>query len=687
MAFLGTSKETPLEAVRHGIALHDPSTIKTLDREQLLSLQQLLGYGGEWGRFEIPYKWAPPGSRIPAERIIKLSNMLSDINDAEAADLAWTRSLQVALLRATVITQRGLGYCTPGGVLRILSSSLKVAKIAIQNGGSPIKFWSSVQQQDLTNISKSRDIDNLSSLFAMLANRGLLDDVPAMSSKRRLGEVGERNRKGEETPTSQVRVPKSYQPLPDAFVAACGYRALWLIRELGPSLLSLLESIASQSIKCNRPLPVSGKTVDQLAFYEFVRPIISLHAWTDSNGAAIESLPFEVNSFKSKSTSRHPSTSLQWAPKSYGELMVYARMLQAAHAWILLLLSGSRSSEILSYTDECITETKGRNPLISVKTYKLVRSTEGRDQDIPSPEIALFCARQQIRLATAIKSISNPSDPKSMGNHIWIRWQRSGDQPVGSASDDLNSGLNRLAYFFKVDHLLAKPNGRIHVHRFRKTLARLVALSMVNSQMILMDCFGHEDPEMTLISYILSDKSIHADVLRYQRELVILLASKAIENSSTLGGAGGELVREKVEERLTILGKSKLDPKDILELAESLTLEGRMWALVMPGVICALPIGGASPCSKKQGQRNPAFCKTGCDHQILEEFDKQQTDELIQEIINAIASAEQDGRELSLPMWKQQLNSALIRWPDLHEKWASNPFVTKHSNFKLAKAF
>ena len=97
---------------------------------------------------------------------------------------------------------------------------------------------------------------------------------------------------------------------------------------------------------------------------------------------------------------------------------------------------------------------------------------------------------------------------------------------------------------------------------------------MVNAQMILMDCFGHDDPEIALISYILSDKRIHADVVAVQKELVILLAVDVISNASSLGGPMGERVREKVAERILVLKKDTLGPADIYELAQGGTAVG-----------------------------------------------------------------------------------------------------------------
>jgi len=312
------------------------------------------------------------------------------------------------------------------------------------------------------------------------------------------------------------------------------------------------------------------------------------------------------------------------------------------------------------------------------KTYKLVRANHGRGRDFPAPKIALFAARQQIRLAGIAKQLADPTDPDSLGKHLWVVIRTFGGGEKGAPTDHWNKSLDALVKTFGLGSLLDSDNPRVHTLRFRKTLARLVALTMVNATMILMDCFGHDDPETTLLSYILSDKRIHADVIRIQKELVILLAIDAIKEADTLGGPGGENVRREVTQRLVVLQKEKLGPQDIYELAEDMTLGGRMWAVVTPGILCTLPPGSGGPCSKKQGGRDTANCRPGCSHQVLMEFNKVECDENVVHLLPLLERAVGEDNELMIAYFRGQLRNSLFRWKDVFQKWAAHPLVAAH---------
>lgn len=80
-----------------------------------------------------------------------------------------------------------------------------------------------------------------------------------------------------------------------------------------------------------------------------------------------------------------------------------------------------------------------------------------------------------------------------------------------------NEYLRDFANRIKVDHLLDEQAFTNHL--FRKIIARLVALALVNAPKILMDIFGHRTIEMTL-HYILNNKTIQAEVKQIQKALL-----------------------------------------------------------------------------------------------------------------------------------------------------------------------
>ena len=354
------------------------------------------------------------------------------------------------------------------------------------------------------------------------------------------------------------------------------------------------------------------------------------------------------------------------------EVLLLTNLLQTAHAFVLLLSAGPRTSEVLSYEEACIDEAEGKQPRLIGTTFKLEKAEAGRQRDFPAPKVVIDAARQQRSLARLVKRLAVQGGIECTGLHLWVQVMSVGTGEQGSPKHDLNASLNSMVKTLGLGHLLDDDNPTCHVHRFRKTLARLVALALVNAQMILMDCFGHDDPEMTLLRYILSDRQIHADILRVQKELVILLAEDAIQEADGLGGAAGHRVREQRELALKRLGKSELDPADIRELAEALTLDGRVWVVVGSGVVCTLPQGATGPCSKQQSGRNPAYCRSGCDHQLLTSYNKSETDDAIAYMVCELVRAEEDENELMIAQWRAQITGWIYRWREVYEKWSSH---------------
>jgi hypothetical protein len=79
-------------------------------------------------------------------------------------------------------------------------------------------------------------------------------------------------------------------------------------------------------------------------------------------------------------------------------------------------------------------------------------------------------------------------------------------------------------------------DGGMNPHRFRKTLARIVALALVHAPKILMDVFGHRDEQMTIMRYILSDPGILSEVQQVVREMLILKGVEAINKADEVQG-------------------------------------------------------------------------------------------------------------------------------------------------------
>lgn len=655
----------------------DPMGIKSMQRAELVALQERLGYGNVWREWQIPSEWAPPTYGSAGARTIRLPD-----NTAEG-DAAWTELLKFALIRSLVPGKK-FGVPKPISVFNELRTATQIAGELTSLNPSRGDWWGRLTEEELI-LRKGPRGKALSKSLAYLHRQGYIHDCP--SGRVMDGEV-ERNRKGEPAPKNPLESEKQWQPLPDEFTGQCGQRALWVIKNMGQSLLLLLES--GVKLQLSNAAAAEGRIKSASALNARLVDLVRGWTWTDSSGAAIHALPFtlhikrKTNHYSNINSSRPDLyEDFSWPPRTWGEVMQLVALLQGCHLWVLLLASGPRASTVLSYHVNCL-EPCSDGHRLSATLYKTPRQRKGRVRNWPAPPVVVHTMEQQIRLANAIKS-SNPDSQAAQGSHLWVQTHRTHTTKggVGSRMHDVNDPLEALVRRFGIRHLLDPSNPRIHSHRFRKTLARIVALTLTNAQMILMDCFGHDDPEMTLRRYILSDPAIIADVQRVQRELVILMAQEAIESAHELGGAAGAAVRDAKTRYMRLHSKSSLDPQDVFELAEALTMQGMDWVVVMPGVICTLPVGFTGPCASGRGQRDPANCQSGCHNQILSAYHQTECDDMVRYIIEQLQRAVDEEADLMISLWCGQLNNWLYRWSSVFKAWASHPLVMKYGSAKL----
>lgn len=656
----------------------DPRSINSMNIGELGRLKEALGYGADPQKWEVPAEWMPKGrGQRHSERVLTIAKMSSSEfnSDAPALQAAWTDIIRMALIRSLVPARIG-GIATASTVMNEIKLAARVAQALIRDKRWKGTLWSSVTADVGLSTLKKHGWRMLRSTLHHLYQTGYIAES-FKAAERRNGASPEIDRKGRKAPTLDPDDERSWQALPDAFVAGCGWRVAWLIRNLGPTLLSALEAVANLG---QPPMNRKGRAHVGRGFTELQRDrrddVVRQWDWS-----LPEAVPFGLRIARRVNPGRSlrdgPELSeFSWPPQTFHEILLLTNLLQTAHSFVMMLSAGPRATEVLSYEEDCIEESDGSQPRIKGRTYKLEKAEAGKERDFPAPAFVLLAARQQQRLARAIKALAADGEERSFGTHLWVQVTTIGASKQGTALKDLNYSLASMVKTLDLGHLLDDENPSCHTHRFRKTLARLVALALVNAQMILMDCFGHEDPEMTLIRYILSDRRIHADVIRVQKELVIMLAEDSITAADELGGVAGGRVRHERDLALTRLGKDELDPQDIRELAETLTLDGRSWVVVGPGIICALPQGSSGPCSRRQGGRNPAYCKSECDHQILTAFNKTETDDSIAFMVEQLGIATSEENSLMIAQWRGQITAWLYRWRDVYEKWSTHELIS-----------
>lgn len=649
------------------------SDICGMTKDQLLQLQGRLGMGSDWGTWEFPSNSLPDGQmQHRSRRVIEMENILPGCDSSGVeVNRAWTEIIRYGVVRCLVAGLKNVvkpsTLTTELGVLIILSR--KVLSLS----PSDSEFWSLLTEEDFKYLKPPA-----STLINTLVNfhlRGLIPDAPLLTARIE-GVSTERDRHREKDRELRNEVSCKWQPFPDVFTSECGWRSIKIITELGPTLLDALESAMSTPV----PMKLNAKPL-QLRYQQIIHAkirdkVIREWSWTAPNGSPLNELGYELElkaTIRRGFVRQHKLPIMEWPPETFADAWSMLCILQGAHLFPVCLSSGPRASEVSSLNVNCLQEREGLNRLQG-KTFKLVDEYAGRIRDFPAPAIVVAAIEQQIRLSNLVKSRGNIS-----GDHLWVHLRDFGRSHMGTKHISLTRFMDDYCKKLKLKELLSAEAPNVHLHRFRKTLARVVALSLVNSPTILMDCFGHEDPQMTIRSYILSDKQIARDVLVIQRELVVLMAVDIIAEVSELGGAVGEQLRDRKDKYLQFLGKSEFEPQDAYEFARRETFDGRTWMLVAPGIYCTLPTGEGGPCSKSQGGANPAYCQSGCPFQLLTTYNKVKTEDAIPEIVKNLQRAVDEDEPLLIAQWSGQLNNWLYRWEEIFDKWRNHPLVKRYA--------
>ncbi len=643
----------------------DLFAIQHASPRELLSTQTMLGYGDRWGVWEVPLTWLPPTFRTPAGHTVSIDT------STDLGCRMWTEVLRFMLLCSLVCGRKG----RPDKATTVIyngKSALRLLPLLSTNlTAQSSSWWGYLTDCQIISVLGRKGTD-IATRLRGLHHRGFLSESPR---KRTFDENSiERNRFGESAPENMVNDPDEYQPLPDEFVAQCGRRVLWFITNIGPTLLDCVDACLRVKAPPDRfyHSDRGGRTArntEQLVI-KARGQLISEWVWIDFQGTPIQELTFDL--VMKRTISRNVFTKFSWPPRSWMEVIRLCKILQACHAWILLLASGPRVSTLLSYTSSSYTESFGV-ARVEAHLYKTQQAISGRLRDWPAPPRVAQALKQQIRLAALARTMSDPNSVQDDDRQIWLMLRSSRLSRLGDPLAGLNKDLDGLVHTFKLAHLL--DGRRLHSHRFRKTLARIIALALTDAQLILMDCFGHDDPQMTL-GYMTADKAIIGDALRMQRELVVLMARDAILSPDELGGPVASKVREAKASFLRVRRKSCLDPNDAFELAESLTADGRTWAIVMPGVICTLPMGITGPCGLRQGGRDPGHCQSGCGHQLLLARHKTECHDTVEFIVEQLQRAV-DIDSITVTMWQGQLRNWLYRWDEVYQAWADHPMVIR----------
>lgn len=639
--------------------------IRQAGKEQLLSMQYRLGLGDQWGRMEIPKAFLPAGgAQFDSCRIFEIAQFLPLGMAIEGGDAnrAWTEILRFVASRLTLPGPRRAkiaGYST----CKIDIAHMKVfARAILQLPVEEGFFWSRIEGQPF---ARSRSSQAAISAIRHYHQLGALPDA-LRTTGTIVSDEPERDRSNEPEYETPVNENRKWQPLPMEFVAQVGWRSLLTIKSIAPTLLKALEAaleIPDFTVGIHgRPVtPYQRKLLTNRAR----DAVLANWQWEDQRGEPLHDRGFVALQFNGKP--------MGWPPRTFNQAMRAAHQLvKPAHLWMVLLGNGARNGEVVSMRENCLAPAPNGNFRWKGRTFKMTGITGGRETDAIVPEIITQSIIQQAQLARLTRKHRGTE-----GNSLWVGY-------CGEEIKSLSEVLNKYIDVLGLRALLGNDNPSCHEHRFRKTLAKIVALALTNAIMILKDCFGHTDAVMTLLSYITADPTIAQEVIKLQKELTIMMAVDVIMDRGTVGGPGAASLRQRADEYLKRIGKSEFEPQDAYEFARRETFDGRSWMMVAPGVFCTSPHGitqVSTPCAVGQRRHNTANCKTGCDWQLLlQGYYVTQADDTVNYTLKNLQRAVDDDEESMVAFWAGQAKAWIYRYDEVAEKWKDHHLVKQYAH-------
>ena len=646
------------------------SAIHTIAKEQLMGLQQLAGWGSEWGTIDTPAERLPSGSsRSAAKRIQSVNTLCSQRPELELTQLTFTR---FALLLYFGKANKHSVYLKAGSINNVLRDMRAVLAAALNKPPCPqVGLLARLSDADWHARRSDTVTDTFGNVFSRLRwfrDKGWWQDVPL---EQTFGAVEAHLDTYKSPPTASRPRGDGHQTLPDEFVAEAGWRLIWILENLGPALMDCGRQLAAIRKQVIQPALARGVQHKSISKYlaKASQSFLSSYDWRTPDGQQIDTLPFAIDIGSNAKKKDKTHLGFSWPPRHYHFVDQLLQILQDAHMFMFLLASGGRISECLSLQADCIVNDQRDQESIAGRTYKLVYREGGILRDWPVPTVVLKAIQQQIELFEVIISLGDELGNRSTqapATGIWV---------TGSGAEAQGQVVTRFSITFKQLGLTRLLQGdSANPHRFRKTLARLCALVLFGAPKILMDLFGHRDIAMTL-HYINTDPLLRAEMIQIARDITIMFAKDAISNIDTFGGPAARKLSAAIQQEKVRLGRD-LGADDMQRCAEILTDNGSLWTLVRPGVLCTKRPSDAGPCTKARGMPDPAHCQTACDNRLEQAFLRDDVDHSIGQAVSHLEQAYADGDEYASENWIGQVLALLPRFPDIRKKWILHPVVS-----------
>jgi integrase len=682
-------------------ALFPLESLQHLDPDSAQRCQSILGHGGTYGIWETPE--AIIAYMVSSYRCVDLRRRIAaflpdEMRNSPALDalldegVLWLTRLALLMrmgpagvgtraklkpLDASTIAGK-LHTCLPMLVARGVTRRVECA------GKSSTGFADALTADELRELWTDKDARAELMRLTQLQGLHLWPDAPAGREFKGKTTAIRGARRQHQPQAKKVPFPA----IPDDYLAAMGPRVLWLIRDLGPNLIHLLDTL---------PTLLKPGTTSSDSITLRIPRYFGVNVWYDRNGRVIERPPFDLQPASDAGKNIRSALSqhdrFHWPPRHWSSVQALAVTLQSAHLWIVLLVMAARVGEVATLPRGCIEFARDGQPYANGKTYKPSRALAGREREWPMPEILVEVLAQQVklvevseRLERIIKDRGELGDVIGDSTHLWASLGSSGRADATEKLGQFGESLQNLA---RRIGLPAKPGGKnLHPHRFRGTLARLAGLAIDGSQKVLMLLLGHEDITTTL-GYMQADPAFAKEVDDVTRELRILRGEALIEdmraamrdpNSLPYGGHGGGgapvlagAVRA-YQEELHRTGED-WGVDTARELSVLLTNNGESARLISAHVVCTKVAGEVGLCSKKKGAIVASNCQTECRNRIEDKTGRRDTERVIPIIVQHAQQNVADNNWLPLQRDKKQLEQELKRYDDIGAQWRDKPEV------------
>lgn len=693
-------------AIVEARGLFPVESLQQLDANSARSCQAILGHGDTFGVWETPEDMIPHFSsamrrtdlrqrirhHLPAE-----TEASSELDCLLDEGVLWLTRLGLLMRMGQVGVShqfrcRSLDASTVAQNLYQISNRI-VARGVIRRLATPprsgLGFAIALTPEDLREFRANCYIERQLRRLTMLQDRDLWSDAPL--STRFNGKTTHLRGVNQQRAPEQKSTP--YQPIPDDYLSAMGPRVLWLIQDLGPNLIHLLETLPERFLELNFASKKSAykccQSTRSLAGY------FKEHIWRDREGFVIVKPPFPIRhgSLRGQHKAANPIDPGEWPIRTWASVANLAVILQSAHLWITLLMMAGRIGEIMTLPRDCIEWARDGKPYANGKTYKLSLAFAGEKRQWPAPDILIDVLAQQVALVEACERLAQIR--KGAGNDDFLvvdrgyLWASLGSSPNSDPEEKLSTANSALLNLATSIGLTSRPGGiNLHPHRFRKTVARLAGLAIDGSPKVLMRLLGHKDITMTL-GYMLTDPAFTKEIDDIARELRIMRVQGLVEDMHVAlhtadslpygghGGGGASVLSTAVrvhEEELHRTGKD-WEVNSSLELAVLLTNNGQSMRLVSAHVACTKIDGEVGLCSNKKGAANTGNCQSDCINRIEEKTGRRDTQRVIPIVVAHAQQAIKDNDLLAAASYARQLTVEMKRFDDIAAQWRDRPEV------------